>query len=78
MAEQENTPPYTLDIEGNLLDWHNATITTEQIAELGNWDPSQGVVEINKDNEERTLEADEVVALKPGLGFSKKHKWKRG
>ena len=51
----------------------------EQIAQLGGWAASQGVIMIDlKDNTERTLKPGEVVELKPGLGFSKKIRWKRG
>jgi len=39
---------------------------------------SQGVIEVDKDNNERTLAPDEAVQLKPGQGFGKKHRWKRG
>lgn len=70
---------FVLDIEGQLVEWNEPTITTEQIAELGGWDPSQGVILINfKDQTERTLEPGEVVELKPGMGFSKKIRFKRG
>ena len=71
-------PKYVLNIEGNQIDWDQDTITTEQIIELGGWDPSQGVIEVNKDNNERTLTPGEVVELEPGLGFGKKLRWKRG
>jgi hypothetical protein len=71
-------PKYTLVIEGRDYDWDKDTITTREIAALGGWDISQGVIEIDKDNNERTLGADEVIELKPGLGFGKKHRWKRG
>lgn len=78
-AEQKDKgPKYILDIEGKEVAWEQDTITTEQIAELGGWDLSQGVIEIDKDNNERTLAPGEVVQIKPGQGFSKKHKWKRG
>ena len=76
---QGQGPKYTLDIEGNLIPWDSDTITTEQIIELGGWDPSQGAIEVDfKDNTERTLNPEEVITLKPGLGFSKKIKYKRG
>jgi len=71
-------PKYFLNIEGVEYRWDQDTITTEQIAELGGWDVSLGVIEIDKDNNERTLAPGEVVELKPGMGFGKKHKWKRG
>jgi len=71
-------PKFTLNIEGRDVPWNSDTITTEQIASLGGWEPSQGVIEVDKDNNERTLTPGEVVQLKPGLGFGKKHRWKRG
>ena len=54
------------------------TITTEEIAKLGGWDISQGVIEVDQHNNERTLAPDEIIQIKPGHGFGKKHKWKRG
>lgn len=71
-------PKYFLDIEGKEIAWDQDTITTEQIAELGGWDVDQGVIEVDKDNNERTLQPGEVIEIKPGHGFGKKHKWKRG
>jgi hypothetical protein len=71
-------PKFTLNIEGRDVPWNSDTITTEQIAELGGWDVSQGVIEVDKDNNERTLAPGEVIQIKPGLGFGKKHRWKRG
>jgi hypothetical protein len=71
-------PTYHLDIEGTIHPWDEETITTEQIAASGGWAPALGVVQIDKDNNERTLTPGEVVQLKPGMGFSKKVRWKRG
>jgi hypothetical protein len=75
---QAQGPKYWLDIEGTQVPWDSPTITTEQIIELGGWDPSQGAILIDKDNVERTLNPGEVVELKPGMGFSKKVTFKRG
>ena len=70
---------FVIDIEGDLVEWDQPTITTEQIAALGGWDPSKGVIVVDKkDQTERTLAPGEVVELKPGLGFSKKVIFKRG
>lgn len=72
-------PKFQLDIEGEITPWDEDTITTEQVAELGGWDVSVGVILIDlKDNTERTLQPGEVVELKPGMGFSKKVSFKRG
>ena len=64
--------------KGKLYGWDDEKITTEKIAKLGDWDPSAGVIEIDEDNVERTLEPDEVVYLKPGIEFGRKLRWKRG
>lgn len=78
-TEKAKGPKYYLNIEGvGLVPWDHDTITTPQIAELGGWDVSQGVIEVDENGDERTLAPDEVVQLRPGLGFGKKHKWKRG
>lgn len=71
-------PKFTLDIEGALKPWDEDTITTEQIAKLGGWDPSLGVLLIDEDNNERELKPGEVVKLEPGLGFSKRVRFRRG
>lgn len=71
-------PRFCLNTEGVEHHWPVSTITTEQIAEVGGWDVNQGVIQVDADNNERTLEPGEVVALKPGMGFCKKVRWKRG
>ncbi len=76
--EHGQGPKYFVNIEGDEHPWPSETITTEQIAQLGGWDPSAGVIEIDRDNNERTLQPGEVVQLKPGHGFSKRIQWKRG
>lgn len=76
---QGQGPKFHLDIEGDLYPWDEDTITTEQVIELGGWDPSKGAILIDKkDNTERTLEPKELIELKPGMGFSKKVGFKRG
>ena len=74
----EHAPKFFIDIEGTKHEWAEATITTEQIIELGGWNLSQGAILIDKDNNERTLQPGEVIELKPGMGFSKKVRFKRG
>jgi Multiubiquitin len=71
-------PKYILDIEGGEVPWDKDTITTEEIIQLGGWDASQGVIEVDQNNVERTLAPGEVIEVKPGRGFGKKHRWKRG
>ena len=69
---------YVLDIEGKEFPWDKDTITTEEIVGLGGWPVGQVVVEVDKDNNEVTLTSEQVIEIKPGQGFGKKHKWKRG
>ena len=72
-------PKFILDIEGKLISWDKNTITTEEVIELGGWDPSQGAILIDlKENTETTLQPGQIIELKPGMGFSKKVKFKRG
>ncbi len=74
----ETTAKYQIDIEGAFKPWDKDTITTEEIAALGEWDPSAGVILVNEDNTERTLQPGEVVKLEPGMAFSRKVMFKRG
>ena len=74
----EEIGKYEINIEGALKPWGSDHITTEQIAALGGWDPSEGVILIDQDNNERTLQPGEVVKLEPGMAFSKKIMFKRG
>jgi len=72
-------PKYFVDIEGEVYPWPDSTITMEEIAQRGGWDVAQGVEEIDlRTNEKRTVAPGEVVELKPGQGFAKKLRWKRG
>ncbi len=72
-------PKYHLDIEGEIVPWDKDTITTEEVIELGGWDPSLGAMVIDlKTNTERMLTPGEEIDVKPGMGFSKKVHFKRG
>ena len=72
-------PKFEIDIEGALKPWYKDTITTEEIADLGGWDVSEGVVQIDLgENTERPLRPHEVVKLQPGMAFSKKIRFQRG
>jgi hypothetical protein len=69
---------FCLNIEGVEHPWPVSTIYTEQIAEVGGWDPAQGVLMMDADGNERTLEPCERITLQPGLAFCEKVKWRRG
>lgn len=76
--ETAQGPKYHLNIEGTLYDWDQPTITTEQIIQLGGWDPSQGALMQDKDGNEVTLQPGQVIELKPGMGFGKHVGFRRG
>ena len=79
MTQQVELHKYEVDIEGAYKPWDKDTITTEEIAALGGWDVKEGVVLIDlEDGTERTLEPGEEIKLRPGIGFSKKIRFKRG
>jgi hypothetical protein len=75
----EQGPKYFVNLEGVAKPWDKPEITVPEIRELGGWDMSQPVVEVNlEDNTEVTLAETAVVTLKPGHGFEKKIKFQRG
>ena len=71
-------PKYSLDIEGSEYEWDKETITVPEIRQLGNLPMDLPVIEVDPDNNERTLAEDEVITLKPGHRYGKKFSWKRG
>jgi hypothetical protein len=72
-------PKYIVNVEGVDHEWDNPTITVPELRQLGGFAPEDPVIEVDlKDNSERTLGEDEVVEIKPGMGFGKKIKFKRG
>lgn len=77
-ARAKQGPKYLLNIEGETVPWDHDTITAEQIADLGGWNVEQGVIEVDQHNNERTLTPGVEIEVKPGHGFGKKHRWKRG
>ena len=76
---EEAGKKYFVSIEGTEHPWDRDTIRVPEIRELGGWDSSQPILEVDlEDNTERTLAEDEIVKLKPGHGFSKKVRFQRG
>ncbi len=77
--ETKASPKYVLDIEGTKHPWDEDTITVPQIRQLGGLPTEVPVIEVDlQAGTERTIPEDEVVQLRPGLGFSKKVSFKRG
>lgn len=77
-TKTESGKKFFVDIEGTVHEWSQPTITTEQIIQLGGWDPSQGAIEIDENNNETQLRPGQVIEIKPGHGFAKKVRFKRG
>ncbi len=75
---EEKGPKYFVDIEGKKYPWDNETITVQQIRELGNLPTNLPVIEIDPENNERTLPENEIITLKPGHRYGKKVRYKRG
>lgn len=71
-------PTFFVCIEDTNYPWPRDSITTEEIAGLGGWDPSEGVIVVDEDQSERNLEPGEIVELRPGLTFGKKFCFRRG
>lgn len=69
---------YFVCIEGQEYGWDKSEISYEEIIELGGWEAAEGIIEIDKDQNEDTLQPGSIVELKPGHGFAKKICWKRG
>lgn len=72
-------PKFWVNIEGETFPWDDDEITPDEIRELGGLPDDLPVLLINlKTNEQRELDEGKAVELKPGMGFSKKIKFKRG
>lgn len=72
-------PTFLLDLEGVERAWHAPTITISQIRELAGWALDQPIVMVNlATNEETALAENTTVELKPGHGFGRKFKFRRG
>ena len=65
-------------IEDVFHPWSRPSITSEEIASLGRWDISEGIIEVDPEQNERTLAPGEVIELRPGVSFGKRLCFKRG
>lgn len=72
-------PNYVLDLEGVDYPWPEPTITVAQIREVAGWTGDQQVMIVDlRTNEETVLSHDQPIELKPGHGFGRKFKFRRG
>lgn len=78
-TEAQKGPKYEVNLDGDVRPWPNPTISVAELRGLAGWGDDQPVVMVDlKTNDEHDLREDEVIDLKPGQGFSKKVKFKRG
>jgi hypothetical protein len=78
VAAEASHSKYEVDIEGTLHPWERDTITPEQICESAGYPINTEIIEVFEDNTQRVLKPHEIVDLRPGVGFAKKHLFKRG
>lgn len=72
-------PKFTINVDDRDYPWDRDTITVPEIRSLAGIPEGTDVLEIDlKTNDERTVAEGEVVTLKPGQGFGKQIKFKRG
>lgn len=72
-------PANVLEIEGEQFQWPDPSITAEQIADLGGWEPAVGVLEVDPVTQKtRTLKPGEVVDLDKCKTYGKRIGWRRG
>ena len=78
-GKDSNGPKYFLDLEGIEYPWHESSISVAQIRELAGWTTDQQVMIVNLDTNEETVVAEDTpIEVKPGHGFGRKFKFRRG
>jgi hypothetical protein len=79
MTKTAAGPKYAVNIEDVDHEWDRDTITVPEIRALGGIPDGIEVIEVDlKTNDERTLAESDLVEIKPGQGFGRKIKFKRG
>jgi hypothetical protein len=77
--ERGQGPKFRVNIDDVDYPWEKDTITAADIRALAGIPAGTEILEVNlKTNEERTLVEGVPVDIKPGQGFGKKIKFKRG
>jgi hypothetical protein len=64
--------PYYVQTEGVEYPWNTETITVAEIRLLGGLPAEKPVIEVDPDNQERTLAAGEVIRLKRGIDTARR------
>jgi hypothetical protein len=77
--EHGQGPKFFVNIEDTDYPWDKDSITAQDIRTLAGFPAGTEVIEVDlATNEEHTLADGESVEIKPGHGFGKKIKFKRG
>ena len=70
---------FRINLEGHDHKWLTPTIYADQIRFLAGWDDNQQIIEVDlATNEEHTLADRTPIEVRPGAGFARKIKFKRG
>jgi|GEM_PF-5120568 len=78
LVEEKVELAFEVEIEGKTHRWVKETIAVHEIATLGGWAASEGVLLIDAENNERTLAAHEIIVIEEGISFAKKVRFRRG
>ncbi len=79
VLDEKHRRRYFLNIEGEEYKWHEPTITVAEVRVLAGWPTDQEVVLVDlRTNEEHVLDEASPIKLKPGHGFGRRFKFKRG
>lgn len=77
--EHGQGPKFFVNIEDTDYPWDKDAVTAQDIRTLAGFPAGTEVIEVDLEtNEEQTLAEGESVEIKPGHGFGKKIKFKRG
>jgi hypothetical protein len=71
-------PPRCVNVEGTMHPWNEPTITLEQIAQLGGFPASLGVLMIDQHNNERAIAPGQPIEVTPGESFCRRVTFRRG
>lgn len=72
-------PKYDVNIEGVVHDWPSPGITPAGVRSLAGWPEGEQVLAVDMEtNIETPVGENETIALKPGVGFGRKFRFKRG
>ena len=78
LVEEKIDESIEVEIEGKTHRWEKKVIAIYEVAHLGGWPVTEGVLIIDAENNERTMAEHEVVVIEVGVAFAKKVRFRRG